>query len=270
VRGQRYDGPVTIAAIDSSGDPSRPANVAYRAAVDTWEAIPPAQFGHGTTRNRAADACTTPFVVFLSQDAHPVGDGWLAALVQPLIAGTAVAAYGRQQAPPGDAEREATFSFLYPDQPEIKTKADVARMGLRTFHFSDVTSAFRTDVLRQVRFPEDLPTFEDIGVAKRLLDGGHALAYVPAAAVAHGDDMGTGRIVRRYRQIGAIYERLGIFRDLKQATGRGLVGAGLRTAGAVAPTGGSRVKRVAVAALKGAAVALGRIESRLGRPLPRA
>jgi hypothetical protein len=182
-----------------------------------------------------------------------------------------VAAYGRQQAT-GDltAERAATFSFLYPDEPEIKTKADVARMGLRTFHFSDVTSAFLTDVLREVRFPEDLPTFEDIGVAKRLLDRGDALAYVPTAAVAHGDDLDTGRIVRRYRQIGAIYERLGIFADLRQATGRGLLGAGLRTAGAVAPASGSRVKRMAIAALKGAAVALGRLESRLGRPLPRA
>jgi rhamnosyltransferase len=270
VRGQRYDAPVTLHAIDSSADPKRPANQALRAAADTWEAIPPAEFGHGITRNRAVDACTTPLIVYLSQDAHPLDDGWLAALVEPLIAGRAVAAYGRQQMPGDDAERAATFSFLYPDQPEIKTKADVARLGLRAFHFSDVTSAFLTDVLRQVRFPDDLPTFEDIGVAKRLLDRGDALAYVPSATVIHGEDLGFARMVRRYRQIGAIYERLGIFADLRAATGRGLLGTGMRTAGAVAPASGNRLSRAAVAAIKAAAVAVGRLQTRLGRPLPRA
>jgi hypothetical protein len=269
VRAQRYAGPVTVAAIDSSADVNRPNNRALHDAADRWEAIPPAQFGHGRTRNRAADACTTPLIVFLSQDAHPADEDWLAALVAPLIAGNAVAAYGRQQAPEGQAERAATFSFLYPDHPEIKTKADVARLGLRTFHFSDVTSAFVTDVLQSVRFPEDLPTFEDIGVAKRLLDAGHALAYVPAATVLHGDALRATSLVRRYRQIGAIYEHLGIFGDLRRATGKGLLRQGMRTAGAVAPTDGNPVTKVATAGLKAAAVAFGRLESRLGRPLPR-
>jgi hypothetical protein len=271
IRTQRYNGPVTIHAIDSSPDPDRLANRAIKAAADTWEAIPPTAFGHGTTRNRAADACTTPLIVYLSQDAHPVGVGWLAALVAPILDGTAVAAYGRQEAPSASSvERAATFSFLYPNDPELKTKADVARLGLRTFHFSDVTSAFRTEVLRRVRFPEDLPTFEDIGVAKRLLDRGETLAYVPTAAVIHGADLGIVQIVRRHRQIGAIYERLGIFADLRSATGRGLLRAGLQTAGAVTPAGGTRLGRVVVAGLKAGAVALGRAEARLGRRLPRA
>ncbi|MBA3654656.1 MAG: glycosyltransferase, partial [Actinobacteria bacterium] len=226
VRRQVYGGPVTIAAIDSSADSTRPNNAAIQAAVDRWEAIAPAEFGHGATRNRAADACTTPLIVYLSQDAHPMGDGWLSALTAPLVGGAAVAAYGRQRPPGGDAEREATFGFLYPDEPEIKTKADIARLGLRAFHFSDVTSAFVADVLRRTRFPEDIPTFEDIGVAKRLLDDGHALAYVPDAVVEHGAAMAGRRLVRRYRQIGAVYEHLGIFSDLRRATGRGLLSQG--------------------------------------------
>jgi len=131
VRGQRYNGAVSILAIDSSADPDATRSAAIRAAADAWEAIPPVDFGHGRTRNRAADACTTPLVVFLSQDAHPVGDGWLAALVAPIVDGRAVAAYGRQEISDGDAERAATFAYLYPDEPEIKTQADVARFGLR-------------------------------------------------------------------------------------------------------------------------------------------
>ena len=216
------------------------------------------------------DAATTPLVAYLSQDAHPADDRWLTELTEPLVAGRAVAAYGRQTASDDtDPERAATFDFLYPDTPEIKTKADVGRLGLRAFHFSDVTSAFVTNVLREVRFPEDLPTFEDIGVAKRLLDRGEAIAYVPSAVVVHGGPMAGARLVRRYRQIGAIYERLGIFADLRRATGRGLLGQGLRTAGAVSPTTGGRARQVATAALKAGAVALGRLEAKMGRPLPR-
>ena len=133
-----------------------------------------------------------------------------------------------------------------------------------------MTSAFRTDVLRHVRFPEDLPIFEDIGVAKRLLDRGDALAYVPEATVTHGDEMGFVQMLRRYRQIGAIYERLGIFAELRAATGKGLLGTGMRTAGAVAPASGNAVGRLAVAGVKAAAVGLGRVEARMGRRLPRA
>jgi len=242
-----------------------------RDGADSWEAIAPADFGHGKTRNRAADACTTPLIAYLSQDAHPVDDRWLSELTTPLIAGDAVAAYGRQRPPEtisAGGERAATFGFLYPEEPEIKTKDDVARMGLRAFHFSDVTSAFLTDVLQAVRFPEDVPTFEDIGVAKRLLDRGDAIAYVPSAVVAHGDALGGTGIVRRYRQIGAIYERLGIFSDLRRATGRGLARQGLSTAQAVSP-GGNAAKRAAIAGLKAAAVGVGRLEAKLGRRLPR-
>jgi GT2 family glycosyltransferase len=208
--------------------------------------------------------------VFLSQDAHPIGPGWLAALVAPLADGSAQAAYGRQVAPPGDAERAATFGFLYPDMPERKTRADIARLGIRAFHLSDVTSAFDAAILRQVRFPEDLPTFEDVGVAKRLLDAGHAIAYVPEAQVAHGDTMAAGSLFRRYRQIGAVYERLGIFAELKRATGRGLARAGLQTAGAVTPSTAGPVRRLVVAGTKAAGVLVGRMQTKLGAPLPKA
>lgn len=187
--------------------------------------------------------------------------------MRPLRDGTAVAAYGRQVAPEGQPERAATFGFLYPDEAEVKTKADVARLGLRAFHFSDVSSAFVADVLRTIRFPEDLPTFEDIGVAKRLLDVGHTLAYVPEAQVAHGEPMRSARLFRRYRQIGAVYEKLGIFSELR-TSGAGVARTGLRTAGAVTPTNDGSVRRLVVAGVKAAGVAWGRAEWKLARHLP--
>src|SRR5438874_4686956 len=119
IRSQRYPGRIHLLAIDSSPDPSRVPNRALQEASDHWEEIAPESFGHGTTRNRALDLCRTPIVAFLSQDAHPADEGWLRALVRPLVEQKAEASYGRQRSPTPDPEREATFGYLYPDGSEL-------------------------------------------------------------------------------------------------------------------------------------------------------
>jgi rhamnosyltransferase len=266
VREQRYRGRVVVHAIDSSPDPDAEPNRALRDLADRWEAIPPASFGHASTRNLAVTRAATPIVAFLSQDAHPVDDRWLEALVRPLREGLAEAAYGRQVPPHKDPEREATFGYLYPEEPLIKTKARVAELGLTTYHFSDVTSAFLTEVVRRVGFP-DVSIFEDVGIAKRLLDGGYRIAYAPEAVVAHSHPMRLRELVGRYRQIGFVYEDLGIFDELR-ASGRSLVRDGLSTARGVAPRAAgptAKVRSALVGGLKLAAVSYGRWEARSTR-----
>ncbi len=269
VRKQRYDGAVFIQVIDSSPDKALPANLELRRAADTWVSITPESFGHGQTRNLGVEHCFTPLVVFLSQDAHPVDDDWLRALVQPLVDGRADASYGRQRPPESDPEREATYRFLYPEVGEIRTMENVANKGLRTFHFSDVSSAFAIDVIRRVHFPEEIHTFEDIGVAKRLLDGGYRIAYVPEAAVWHAHILTRREMFARYREIGMIYERLGIFGELRRAGRSPFLGEGVRVAKAVAPRGKAGLKGKAapmvVGALKASAVTWGHWEERLGK-----
>ncbi|MFN2489107.1 MAG: glycosyltransferase family 2 protein [Actinomycetota bacterium] len=273
IRRQRYPGAILVNVIDSSPDPTGLFNRALREGADAWEAIPPHSFGHGSTRNRGLDACDTDVVVYLSQDAHPAGESWLSTLVEPLADGRAEASYGRQMSPEDDPEREGTYRFLYPEEAEIKTKGRIRELGLRTFHFSDVSSAFLTEILRTVRFPTDISTFEDVGIAKRLLDLGHRIAYVPQASVWHVHRLGVREMVKRYRDIGAIYERLGIFDELRRAGRGSLIAEGLRAARSVAPTAAASQERGSfgrlaapslVGGVKIAAVALGRWEARLG------
>jgi len=267
LRAQRYGAPRSLVVIDSSADPDGRVNTVLREAAAHWEAIPPGDFRHAGTRNRALDACRTPVIIYLSADAHPVDELWLRSLVEPLVDGRAHASYGRQQAPDPDPEREATYRYLYPEALEIKTKSSVAQLGLRAFHFSDVTSAFLTDVLKEVRFPDELPIFEDVGIAKRLLDDGYRIAYVPQAAVLHSHPLGAREIAQRYRRIGFIYERLGIFEELRRAGRSSLLVEGLKVARRVSPNGreGGLRRGVAttwVGALKVAAVAVGRMQCR--------
>ncbi|MCA1607428.1 MAG: glycosyltransferase family 2 protein, partial [Acidobacteria bacterium] len=214
VRRQQYDGAISLLVIDSSPVRSSPYGLELRGLADRYDAIRPEIFGHGRTRNRALDMCNSPFIVYLSQDAHPVRTSWLYTLVAPLLTGEAEASYGRQVSPDADPERDATFGYWYPDKPQIKTKASMSELGFKTFHFSDVTSAFVTDVARRLRFPEELDAFgkgEDFGIAKRLLDRGDRIAYVPEAAVWHAHKMSPQETFSRYRQIGVVCERLGIF-----------------------------------------------------------
>ena len=59
--------------------------------------IDPAEFDHGATRNLGASLTSGRYVAFLVQDALPVDDGWLAAMVDVLDAdGTVAGVYGRQ------------------------------------------------------------------------------------------------------------------------------------------------------------------------------
>lgn len=261
IRKQTYPGTTVIQVIDSSSDPEQPSSRAVRDSADRWHTIPPEDFGHGRTRNLGVELAATPIVVFLSSDAHPISERWLEALVTPLIEGRAEASYGRQQSPVPSEERRVTFGFLYPDEPEIKTKDRIPELGIRTFHFSDVTSAFLTEVIRKVGFP-DVPMSEDVGVAKRILDEGGRIAYVPEATVLHVHVWDSKAMWRRYRQIGAVYERLGIFADIEASVGKaGLVGEGLRVTRRITPHGRNlreTADAVRIAVIKAAAVAWGR------------
>jgi GT2 family glycosyltransferase len=265
IAGQDYPSTFNIMAIDSTPEALRGDVSAFRAGAHQWETIPPGSFGHGATRNLAVSMCQTPVVVYLSQDAHPQSRHWLQSLVRPLAEGRAEASYGRQVAPSQVGEREATFGYLYPEAAEVKTKESIKHLGLRTFHFSDVTSAFKTDVIRKVGFPTHLPTFEDVGVAKRFLDAGLRLAYVPEAVVQHAHPLSFKEMALRYRQIGMIYEQLGIFEELKRS-GRPLLTEGLRVGRRVSQSsrGGLRGKATSAAmgVIKLGAVAWGRRQGR--------
>lgn len=262
VRNQTYQGRSIIHVVDSSPEPHGQTNQWLRAKADVWDRIPPEAFHHAATRNRAVDSCQTPLIVFLSQDAHPSDDSWLENLIRPLIFGEAEASYGKQRPPAPDWERESTFAYLYPEVSEIKTIERLADLGIRTFHFSDVCSAFLTDVIRRVRFPEDIPIFEDVGVARRLLTMGYRIAYVSEATVLHSHDMTWSEIWKRYNRIGTIYQQLGIFDELSKSPQNSYLRTGLRAIRSMAAAGGHSpgniIKNLAIAGIKAGAMTNGR------------
>ena len=84
----------------------------------------------------------------------------------------------------------------------MKDPAHRNGIGYRFYHFSDVNAAIRRDIWEAVRFPEDLKVFEDLGIAKQILDRGWKIVYEPEAAVFHSHPHTTVGLFKRYFDIG--------------------------------------------------------------------
>lgn len=165
--------------------------------------IPPHEFHHARTRNLAASLASGRILVFLTQDAIPVSDMWLMKLISNFADPDVAAVYGRQFPKPGSSvEREDALDTIYGDQKIIKDPSHRNEMGYRFYHFSDVNAAIRRSVWQEERFPEDLKVFEDLGIAKHILDRGWKIVYEPNAAVYHSHAHTTVGLFKRYFDIG--------------------------------------------------------------------
>jgi rhamnosyltransferase len=183
---QAVAGGCEIVAIDSnSQDRSRALLEQAGARVET---IPQREFGHGRTRNRIAALARGEVLVFLSQDALPQGDGFLARLVAP-FEDARTAAVGARILPHDDDDALTRRSALA--APEASDQPAVFEVGpgerweslapaerLRRSRLNDVASAIRAARLADLPFP-DVAFGEDAAWAARALQ---AHRYGPGAA----------------------------------------------------------------------------------------
>jgi rhamnosyltransferase len=93
----------------------------------------------------------------------------------------------------------------------VKMPMDGIGLGHKYYHFSNANSAIRKIVWEATPFPEELKVFEDVGIAKRILDSGWSIVYEPEAAVYHSHDFPLDVLFKRYFDIGVVYQRLGIW-----------------------------------------------------------
>ncbi|HTS10063.1 MAG TPA: glycosyltransferase [Candidatus Eisenbacteria bacterium] len=199
--------------------------------------IPPTSFHHAQTRNLAASLATGEILVFLSQDALPASEFWLSSMLSSFDDPRVGAVYGRQYPRPGcTLERQEALDTVYGDKKLIKDPDHRNGMGYRFYHFSDANAAIRKSVWEQVRFPEDMKVFEDLGIAKRILDRGWKIVYEPMAAVFHSHNHTVRDLFKRYFDIGYTLKLLEIwdapgtkrtlFRDMYRLVQKKMQGTG--------------------------------------------
>ncbi len=145
------------------------------------------EFDHGRTRNQGVKLSRADVFIMMTQDAIPADEY----LVERLLAGlrderTAVA-YARQLPGRDSGEIERyTRGFNYSEQSEVKTKADLPRLGIKTFFCSNVCAAYKREVFDALGGFVNRAVFnEDMLYAAVAVNADYHIAYVAEARVYH-------------------------------------------------------------------------------------
>lgn len=199
---QKLDQPFEILIYDTSSTDG--TQEVIKKFVDThenirWRVLTKAEYGHGRTRQRAAEDANGEIVVYLSQDAIPAHDKWLYEMIKPFeINDKIVAVMGKQQ-PRNNAfpllkyEIQKVFSSFGPDLGTSIFYHDyfVENQGQYDFisFYSDVNSAARKSTLTGNIPYRDVDYAEDQLLGRDVIDKGLMKAFAPRGNVIHSNDM---------------------------------------------------------------------------------
>lgn len=207
LREQQVTGGFEVVALDSgSRDGSREMLAGPRGFALRPIDVAPAAFDHGTTRNLGAREARGTFLVFLSQDALPIGPRFLETLVEPLRQDLRLAGVSARQRPRPDADAitrerlargglaETRARRVFATAAELDAMSALER--LRACTFDNVAASVRRDVLLAHPFPASR-FGEDVEWADRILRAGFGLAVEPAAEVVHSHQRNMSALFRR-------------------------------------------------------------------------
>jgi len=172
------------------------------------EVIPKLHFRHGATRNRIAARARGEFLVFLSQDALPIGESFLLDLVRGFEDPRTAGICARILPHPDDDPLTQRTVLSQPEAGEQRQSFELSesdglwtlpeRRRLQLLAFNDVASAIRACVFEQIPFP-DVAFGEDVAWAARALSAGWRLRFEPAAVVQHAHRYSPRKAFARYR-----------------------------------------------------------------------
>lgn len=181
---------LSVCVVDSESSDATPTMVeAYG-----WRLVPilRSEFKHGRARNAGARThADVDALVFLTQDALPATTDALALLVAPILAGQAVATFGRH-VPHATARlgEQIARRSNYPADDRRVCPGDVPAMGFRAYFFSNSFSAVDPKTFWTLGgFNEECESNEDMLFARVALSSGHCVAYVAGATVIHSHDL---------------------------------------------------------------------------------
>lgn len=191
--------PFELILVDSGSPPEEIARLRQSGA--RVETLDPREFDHGRTRDRLAALARGQVLVFLNQDAIPVGSDWLERLTGPLFAAEPpVAVQGAiREFEPEEAARAGLRRFFwdscgprfYFTRESVGWIARHGGLGFSTVHCALLRSAW-----------EQLPfgaaaILEDKKWQQAAASRGWRIGVVPDAVVRHTHDYGLRSLLRR-------------------------------------------------------------------------
>lgn len=166
------------------------------------------EFNHGATRNLGISLARGEYVALTVQDAVPVDERWLAAMIENLQRDERVAGVYSRQIPHKESgvltralvNSLATASLerreQFAESPNQYRKMPPRRRR-RLAVYDDVSSCLRRSVWEELPY-ETTDFGEDIRWGKKVVEAGHKIVYEPRSAVFHSHERGAVYDLKRY------------------------------------------------------------------------
>lgn len=208
VGGQRVDRELDVLVVDS-GSSDRSVEIATEHGARV-HSIDPSDFSHGGTRNLLMELARGEHVAFLTQDATPAHDRWLARLLEGFDLGVDVAlVFGPYLPRPGASHTVARefqdfFGGFSPNgRPSVQRIPEQLRSGAYRrspgilTYFTDANGCVAREAWRKVPY-RDVRFAEDQLLAAEMMEAGYAKVFQPNAGVFHSHDYSSVELLRRF------------------------------------------------------------------------
>jgi len=171
-----------------------------------YKLIKKSNFSHSLTREEYALKSKADIIVFISQDIVIEDNYWLFNLTKN-INDKVVASYSRQVSKFNNIEKY-TREKNYPAKSKIVSKDDIKDLGLKTFFFSDASSAIKTSVFKKLKGYDhkNLPINEDMYMAYKLINNGYSISYEADSVVYHSHNFTLKQLYNRYKLTGQFFK----------------------------------------------------------------
>lgn len=165
------------------------------------------EFSHSKTREMAVKTCSADIIVYITQDIIIERDDWLYNLTNPIANGECSASYSRQISKSRGIEKY-TREKNYPEDSYITSKDDIKEKGLRTFFFSDASSAISNDVFKKLNYYDNknLVISEDMYIAHKLIMNDYKIKYVSDSIIIHSHNFKFKELYKRYYDTGRFFK----------------------------------------------------------------
>lgn len=165
------------------------------------------EFSHSLTREKEAMDSNSDIVVFVTQDVIIKDKLWLYNLIKDIGKNNIVATYSRQITKYNNIEKY-TREANYPSESKIVSKEDISKLGLKTFFFSDASSAIDTNIFKKLNGYDGkkLPISEDMYIAYKIINNDYKIKYCADSVVYHSHNFTLKEVYDRYKLTGKFFK----------------------------------------------------------------
>ena len=163
-------------------------------------------FGHGKTRNTAAELSDSDYLILMTQDAVPADFELTNELVRSVKRDNTAVAYARQVPyPDADPIEKYSRNYNYPSESMIRTQKDISKLGIRAVFCSDTCAVYDMKLFKKLGgFDQTADFNEDELFAYKALMNGYWVEYNSSARVFHSHSFTLKQQYIRYIEFGYI------------------------------------------------------------------